>query len=250
MFTPYYDLDGITLYQGDCTAIMPWLIEQGIMADLILTDPPYGKAYKSNMGGKERRENVLTRSAVMTESIANDEDLQILEDALPWMDKLLLPNRHSYLFCDPEKIPEVRALVKKQTSWNHKQTLIWDKGECGTMGDIKAGYSQNFEALVYSDSGRREFPSGKRPRAIARFQWQSSWEPIHPNRKPPPLMEYYAIAGTKPGELVLDPFCGSGPVARACKNLGRRYIGIELLEHHCASMVRTMQQNSLLAGWQ
>jgi len=50
---------------------------------------------------------------------------------------------------------------------------------------------------------------------------------------------------TEPGDLVLDPYMGSGPVAQACADLGRRYIGVELVEEYCAVAVKRLSQQTL-----
>jgi DNA modification methylase len=47
---------------------------------------------------------------------------------------------------------------------------------------------------------------------------------------------------SKPGDLILDPYMGSGPIARACADLGRRYIGIEIEERYCEIAARRLQQ--------
>ena len=52
----------------------------------------------------------------------------------------------------------------------------------------------------------------------------------------------------KAGQLVLDPYMGSGPLARACADLGIRYIGIELVEEYCAVAVTRLRQGTLDFG--
>lgn len=60
------------------------------------------------------------------------------------------------------------------------------------------------------------------------MQRLSSKRLTHPNEKPVELLKTLIEAVTRPGDLVLDPFLGSGTTAVAAKALGRRYIGIEL----------------------
>ena len=55
----------------------------------------------------------------------------------------------------------------------------------------------------------------------------------HPSQKPIKLIRELIIKNTKSNDLILDPFLGSGTTAVACKQLGRRYIGIEISEKYC-----------------
>jgi site-specific DNA-methyltransferase (adenine-specific) len=68
---------------------------------------------------------------------------------------------------------------------------------------------------------------------------------LHPCQKPVSLLRYLIQKTTAPGALIADPFMGSGPIARACADLGRRYIGIELEERYCEIAVKRLQQSVL-----
>jgi DNA modification methylase len=68
---------------------------------------------------------------------------------------------------------------------------------------------------------------------------------VHPTQKPVALMRYIVDRWTQPGDLMLDPYMGSGPVARACLDLGRRYIGVEIEERYCQIAVERLAQGVL-----
>ena len=70
--------------------------------------------------------------------------------------------------------------------------------------------------------------------------------PDHPTPKPLPLMRQLVMLFTNKGDLVLDPFGGSGTTARACKDLGRRCLMIEADPAHCATAARRLAQEVLL----
>lgn len=71
---------------------------------------------------------------------------------------------------------------------------------------------------------------------------------LHPTQKPVALMEWVLDRASEPGDLILDPYMGSGPVARAAANLGRRYIGVELEERYCEIAAKRLGQGVLDFG--
>jgi site-specific DNA-methyltransferase (adenine-specific) len=68
---------------------------------------------------------------------------------------------------------------------------------------------------------------------------------LHPNEKPASLVEKFIKWTTGPGDLVLDPFMGSGTTLRAAKDLGRRAIGIEIEERYCEIAAKRLSQEVL-----
>ena len=68
---------------------------------------------------------------------------------------------------------------------------------------------------------------------------------VHPTQKPLWLMREWIELFTKPGDIILDPFMGSGTTLRAAKDLGRRAIGIEIDERFCRAAIERMRQSVL-----
>ena len=156
----YFDEENnIALFQGDCTEILPQLIEDGIHVNSVVSDPPYGIGYVSN---HRKADDILGKA------IHNDEDLTVVAKILPYLDELLTTNSALYFFGHPNKIGECRNLLDKY--WAYKNTLVWDKGDAGTFGDLKAGYSLNYESIFYYNKGRRKL-NGSRPRTILRYDY-------------------------------------------------------------------------------
>lgn len=69
----------------------------------------------------------------------------------------------------------------------------------------------------------------------------------HTTQKPLELMKELVALFTDPGELILDPFMGSGTTLRAAKDCGRKAIGIELEEKYCEVAAKRMRQEVLCA---
>lgn len=67
----------------------------------------------------------------------------------------------------------------------------------------------------------------------------------HPNEKPLELMERLVLLCSDPGDLIIDPCCGSGTTIEAARKLGRRAIGIDVVEAHCLTAVERLGQQVL-----
>ena len=218
---PYYQDNLVTIYHADFREVLPRMVHSSV--DLLLTDPPYGINYQSRRKGPG------------PSTVRGDDTLNDLRAALPLSDALLKPDRHAYVFAAPTKLGQ--AIDAMGDYWKLKNVIVWDKGNAGTRGDLTAGYANNWEAIIYGSKGRRPL-IGPRPRCVYRYDWQASRDPVHPTVKPVAMMSWLIAKSTTRGELVLDPFTGSGVVLRAAAELGRRAIGIEVEEFHCETAAK------------
>lgn len=221
--------DGITLFHGDCREVLPLLPA----VDLVLTDPPYGVAYVTAW---------RSRSDKLRVPVANDESLEVVAQAWPLALERLADDRHWYTFASPRRL-SIAHLVFPDA----KHTICWDKGDRGTVGDLECGFGEAWEAILYGMKGRRPL-NGKRPRTVIRYDWSATMDPVHPTVKPIPLLQKLIAWSTASGELVLDPFCGSGTTLAAAKKTGRRAIGIELDEQYVKVTANRLRQEVLQFG--
>jgi DNA modification methylase len=211
--TPYYDRDGITIYHGDCRDILPTLGP----VDLLFMDPPYGINYSSGMTGHD--------GGTALPGIAGDEDTALRDYVLASVDC-------PAIVFGSWKVAKPRGC---------RGVLIWDKGGHVGMGDLSLPWKPNTEEIYIIGGGFE----GKRDTSILRYPAPVTWNStrggrLHPHEKPVALI--HALLAKHPGKTVLDPFMGSGPIARACADTGRRYIGIELSEVYCERAVMRLQQ--------
>lgn len=228
---PYFDDGGGRLiYHGDCREFLALLEPESV--DLVLTDPPYGIRYVT-----ARR----SRSDKLVAPIANDESLDVVEQVWPIVLAMLANDRHWYAFATLK--PEVMHDAIRVFS-GAKQTLAWDKGDRGTVGDLEAGFGECCEAIFYGMKGRRAL-NGKRPRSVIRFDWSGTLDPVHPTVKPVAVLRKLVSWSTNHGEIVLDPFAGSFTTLRAAKDLGRCAIGFELEERYCEIGANRLRQEVL-----
>jgi site-specific DNA-methyltransferase (adenine-specific) len=92
--------------------------------------------------------------------------------------------------------------------------------------------AQGDEAIVIAHVPGRKRWNGGGKTAIYPFPLANGDGRIHPTQKPEALLEALVRDFTDPGELVLDPFAGSGTTGVACKRLGRRFVGWETQERY------------------
>lgn len=205
---PYYSEKGITIYCGDCT-------ELGFSTDfdLLVTDPPYGMKFQSNY------------RIIKHGEIAGDDALP--KDALcHW---ITLAKRAAYVFCRWDNIPEFSG----QTS-----VLAWVKNNW-SMGDLQHEHGRQWEAIMFYAKDRHEF--NKRIPDVL-FDDRTGND-LHPTQKPVSLIK--KLIECNVGDLIVDPFMGSGTTLRAAKDLGRRAIGIEIEEKYCEIAAKRLSQEVL-----
>lgn len=224
----FFASDGIKIYHGDCRDVLTQLSDESV--DLLLTDPPYGISYETAWRSRKDK---------LRKPIANDNSLAAIAEAWPSCLRVLRNDRHWYVFASPRMIAGMIPIIG-----NCKHTIAWDKGDRGTVGDLECGFGEAWEAILYGMKGRRPL-NGKRPRTVIRHDWSSTMDPLHPTVKPVPLLRNLILMSTNTGEVVLDPFMGSGTTLRAAKDCGRQAIGIECDERYCEIAAKRMEQRIL-----
>jgi len=215
---PYYQDNYVTLYHGDCLEITEWLD-----ADVLVTDPPYGQAYKSGMDRGSRTE--------WHDTIAGDENTDLRDKALE-----LWGN---------DKAGLVFGTWKVEKPLQTKQTVIWDKTPCGFMGDLAIPFGSAHEEIYCIG---KDGWTGKREASIVKAQMLMSGDhnrPNHPTPKPIGLMERLI---EKTLGVIADPFAGSGSTLIAARNLSRLAVGIELEEKYCELIATRLSQQTFDFG--
>ena len=192
---------------GDCLDVMREMPDKCV--DLVLTDPPYGLGRKLTSGGTWATNSLY------------DEDSVVAWD---------LPVNGEYF-------GEIQRISKNQVIWGghlYKNSLpisrcwlAWIKiNPLNTMGDFELAWT-SFDAPC------KAFSSLINPNNLKRS---------HPTQKPVSLFEWILHRYTKPGDIILDPFLGSGTTVAACINLERQYIGIEISPDYVHAAKRRIEK--------
>jgi site-specific DNA-methyltransferase (cytosine-N4-specific) len=150
----------------------------------------------------------------------------------------------------PEKsilgVPFLLAQALQVDGWLWRNTVIWDKGSCGAMAKSDTS-PQTHEYVLqmarWDKGGRPKLKCRPFTESVIRATPVSDSE--HPCPFPPALIKPLMLAVTEPGELILDPYCGTGTTLAESQRWGRRAIGIELNPKFAAIAADSCRQLSL-----
>ncbi|KKN56888.1 hypothetical protein LCGC14_0567410 [marine sediment metagenome] len=122
--------------------------------------------------------------------------------------------------------------------WTHRSgRAIADAGSFSRYFDLDAWWAERIKSLP--ESVQRTFPFLEVTKASKREKGEGN---DHPTVKPLKLMSYLIELGSRPGDLVLDPFCGSGSTVVSGVSMGRKVIGIDIEERSCAIATNRCRQ--------
>jgi site-specific DNA-methyltransferase (adenine-specific) len=196
--------------------------------DLVLTDPPY-KNYRSNRPVAHQK---LKRVAV------KQFDLPLFARE---SFRVLKPGGHLYCWCDHLTYPAIR-LELEAAGFQYKNCLVWVKNNHGS-GDLKGNWAPQHEFVLFVTKGKgRPLQGKRRPNVFFRrledgttnfIPKVSNYRFDHGTTKPVELLRIIIQAASAPGEIVLDPYGGSGSTAEACILEGRRFILSEVDADYC-----------------
>lgn len=204
---------------GDCLEVMKKIPDKAI--DLVLTDPPYGLRTSGKVGGDGGNFNFS----------AKDYGEQKWDFNVPsgeYFEEMFRISKNQVIFGGNYFIEYLK---------NSPCFIIWDKDNSGNFADCEIAWTS--------------FPT-----AIRKFKWR--WNGMlqeemgskkeirfHPTQKPVELFRWILQNYSKEGDLIFDGFAGSFTTARACKDMGRRWICCDLEEEYCKIGEERLRQELL-----
>jgi DNA modification methylase len=190
----------------------------------VVTDPPYGVAYVENKKGFLKlsvdEDKAITNDHLQTEEEYGDFTRKYLGAVIPYLEEY----NAVYIFNADPMFPSLRSGMKL-AGFYYSQMIIWLKNQ-PVMS--RKDYLSQYELIAYGWFGKHKTERSKSKNVI--YYPRPSKSKLHPTQKPIGLLRRIIPDSTKIGDIVYDPFLGSGSTAVACEHLGRKCIGIELDE--------------------
>ncbi|MEW5728689.1 MAG: site-specific DNA-methyltransferase [Pseudomonadota bacterium] len=256
-----------TILQGDCIAHMEALPAKSV--DLVFADPPYNL----QLGGELLRPNNSRVDGVDDEwdrfaSFGDYDDFTrrwlkaarriLKDDGTLWV----IGSYHN-IFRVGAALQDLHYWILNDIIWrktnpmpnfrgtrftNAHETLIW----CAKSAEAR--YTFNYDAMKALNDDLQMRSDWTIPLCTGGERLKNGGAKVHPTQKPEALLYRVLMASTKPGDVVVDPFFGTGTTGAVAKKLNRRYIGIErdpdyiAAAHERIARVRAVTDLSLLAS--
>jgi len=194
------------IIHGDCIEVMKRMPSRCV--DLIVTDPPYGDNTGYGMNNK---------------TIKNNENPLINCTALVEMYRVLKLNSSLYLFTNWKHYPFLTEFISRYTKFKIRHLLVWKKHNFG----LGWAFRHQYELVLVLEKGKPKY-NLKNFSDVQTCSHINHNKENHPHEKPLDLLKKMIVHSSGEGDVVLDPFAGSGSTCKACRELGRKWIGIEL----------------------
>ena len=220
---PYYQDEWVTIYHGDCREILP---ELDVKVDLVLTDPPYGMNLNTDFSGMESR--------LFKGKTGGNYHNPVIGDSEPFNPQEIM----CLIDCDEQLWFGADYYCQRIPNIDKGSWLVWDKRLDASADKM---WGSTFE-LIWSRVPHR--------RLVLRYKWagifgmehQDTNKRIHPTQKPIELILRLINDYSEGGNVILDPFLGSGTTAYCAKKLNRKCIGIEIEEKYCEIAAKRCSQ--------
>ena len=200
--------------------------------DLIFTDPPYYQYRAQNIQGLNNHKDVVIEFD-FDEFKSEEEYLQFMREVLTECFRVCKPGASGYLWCGDDFVSYLNRMVE-EVGFQFRKVIHWHKTNPFPAIHTRKMYANSMEMLVHFSKGSPKTWNHKHVNEMHNF----IQAPIcmgrertkHKTQKPLRVCIPFIEISSDEGDLVLDPFMGSGSTAVAAKMLNRRFIGYELNE--------------------
>ena len=215
------------LYNDDCLNVLKNIETESI--DLVVTDCPYhivsggctNIPRKDEVGGMFNRRNAFIREDVTSGKLFENNDIEF-EEWLPEVYRVLKQGTHCYIMINARNLKDLQTEAEK-VGFEFQNILIWYKQNATP----NRYYLNAYEMILMLKKGSARNINNMGCKNVLEIQNILDGK-TQPTEKPVRLNEILIANSSDKGEIVLDPFMGTGSCGVAAKKLGREFIGIEI----------------------
>lgn len=226
MTDPYYEDEHVTLYHGDCLE----LADVWTCADVMLTDPPYGRGWKQGTV-KGHATNIIAKEGISNDHSTEARDNMLAlwgnKPAILFGDLMLAPPADTKLVCVYQKPLDAGFRGSIGGVRRDAEAIYLNSAFKGGLGG-RSSIFQTSVNMVGGDQGIVRQPGG------------------HPHSKPTDVL--IQLMQLIPDGVIADPFAGGGSTLVAAKLASRKAIGVELDERWCEVAAKRLSQGVLDFG--
>lgn len=226
------------IYNMDCREGLKH-IDDG-MVDCVITDPPYDVDYKDKSTHLAKfdkaRQKQIDRDATF-QNLNIDYALFAKE-----MYRVMKDKSHIYIFCGDKQVIEWYPMML-DAGFKFNNYLIWIKNKQTLDMTFGLKYNYKTELCLFFRKGVRKLRKIGHNNCLF---YDTGISLKHPCQKPEAMIRFLMKQSTVKGELVLDPFMGSGTTAVVCKQIGRRYLGFETSAEYIKIIDDRLGQDGLM----
>lgn len=224
---PYYDAGGVTIYHADALDVLAEVDLPTFGA--VVTDPPYASGGRTE-AAKPGMTGMLRGVRWANKPIENDQMttagfVWLVREIAQGVKRFLSEGGAFFSFIDWRQWPNLVGAIES-VNYRVNGMIVWDKGSFGTGAHLRKQHE-----LVCAASKGKPRTESHAVGDVLRFKREPNER--HPSPKPAALMARLVSLSTAKGDVVFDPFAGGGPTLVAAKALGRRAVGVELVEAYC-----------------
>jgi DNA modification methylase len=198
--------------------------------DMLFTDPPYYQYRAQNMQGLKNHKDVVTEFEF--DDFKSEEDyLQFLENVLAECYRVCKPGAAGYLWCGDDFVSYLNRIIE-HAGFQFRKVIHWHKTNPFPAIYTRKMYANSMELLIHFSKGSPKTWNHKPVNQMHNFIespiCMGKERTLHKTQKPLKVCIPFIEISSNEGDLILDPFIGSGTTAVAAKMLNRDYIGFEI----------------------
>jgi len=221
------------IYKESCLEGLKKLESETV--DLIFTDPPYYQNRAKNLKGLKNHKDVVTEFEFDGFN-SEEEYLTFLENILSECFRIAKPGATGYLWCGDDYVSFINRIVEK-VGFQFRKVIHWHKTNPFPAIYTRKMYANSMELMVHFSKGSPKTWNHKGVNEMHNF----IESPIcmgnerygHETQKPLKVCVPFIEISSNPGDLVLDPFMGSGTTAIASLMTDRNFVGYEINDKYC-----------------